>query len=284
MKLINKAVSKFRRDGLLSLSKTALGYGVNEILNHYRILKRKVFIKESIEIDGVTAKFSASERYGGDKVRQRIQTENIQLVDIMGEICEEDVIWDVGASIGTHTCFMMNSDPKCHVVAFEPFRENYEQLKENITHNGTNAEALQLALSNSTGEVEFAIPEADKVGTGKSSINPDTSAETITVQSYKPDELIRDQELPIPNIVKIDVEGAEPLVLKGMSDILSDDRCRLAYIEVHLPTDQDRPSIEDFGYTYEDVLELIERHGFKIELLNATEFDKHIKASKMNNE
>jgi len=72
---------------------------------------------------------------------------------------------------------------------------------------------------------------------------------------------------PEPNVVKIDVEGAEPLVIDGLEDALSFETCRLVYCEVHLPGVDKRPSIKDFGATTDELRDRFEELGFTVEIL-----------------
>lgn len=66
-------------------------------------------------------------------------------------------------------------------------------------------------------------------------------------------------------MVKIDVEGAEGLVIDGMKDALAD--ARRIYCEIHLPADH-RTSIESYGWTPTELLTELESLGFEIRFLN----------------
>ncbi|MFQ5447047.1 MAG: FkbM family methyltransferase, partial [Saprospiraceae bacterium] len=60
-------------------------------------------------------------------------------------------------------------------------------------------------------------------------IQSSIKAKIITI-----DGLLETQEIPLPDVMKIDIEGAEMLALKGMSHLLSSpDRPRLIVLEIH---------------------------------------------------
>ncbi|MCK5092657.1 MAG: FkbM family methyltransferase [Gammaproteobacteria bacterium] len=75
---------------------------------------------------------------------------------------------------------------------------------------------------------------------------------------YNAEDLVEQQNVPAPTAVKLDVEGAEYLVLSGMEALLSSPDCRFLFIEVH-PKD-----LPNFGHSVEDVNNLLEKIGFSI--------------------
>ena len=67
------------------------------------------------------------------------------------------------------------------------------------------------------------------------------------------------------DLVKIDVEGAELEVLRGMNNILATTAPKV-YVEVHLH--QGRGSLALLGGSLTDILRLFERHGYHTRALN----------------
>jgi hypothetical protein len=61
-------------------------------------------------------------------------------------------------------------------------------------------------------------------------------------------------DVPVPTVVKIDVEGAEVAVLDGLSGTLADGATRLVYCEIH------RDQVADA-----DVVDRLRPHGFEVE-------------------
>lgn len=124
---------------------------------------------------------------------------------------------DVGAQVGYFT--VMALDLGADVLAFEPSNENRQFLYKN-TNNTTDIKHCRIfsqALSNRAGEV--------KLYTGKTP-GENSIVENYHVsnkQNYKIVPTVRfdDLQLDIPDVVKIDVEGAEKMVLEGMQSFLT---------------------------------------------------------------
>lgn len=62
------------------------------------------------------------------------------------------------------------------------------------------------------------------------------------------DRLVENGTAPMPNVIKMDIEGAEWKALKGMQTILADNKCRFVIVEIHpkLLGDKTPEDIEDF--------------------------------------
>ena len=158
-----------------------------------------------------------------------------------------DTFIDVGASVGYYTLLASKLvGPKGKVYSFEPLKENWLVLTKNLAINNLkNVAVFFTALSNKPG---FKIKlYGDKVP-GQYSIIDSADQEFQEVNNEIFDELNKREKI-IPDMIKIDVEGAQVEVLKGMQDILKTDR-ELTII------------LED--YTGEAVEQLVAQYGFKI--------------------
>ncbi|WP_162991430.1 FkbM family methyltransferase [Halostella salina] len=183
----------------------------------------------------------------------------------MNEIGDDDVVYDIGANTGLYTLFAAKECSEGEVIAFEPYSPNLELLKHDIDQNQLqNIEVLGVALSDSDGSIEFSQPDTDDVGYGSSSIVTNASEGTTEVTTITGDQLIDDGEIPPPNVVKIDVEGSEPLVIDGLEKALSAPDCRSVYYEVHVQSGDRRPSIGDFGSSPQDLQQRLEDFGFTV--------------------
>lgn len=114
-------------------------------------------------------------------------------------------------------------------------------------------------MADSEGKVDFSATGGTGQGTGS------IGSGNITVNKMRGDAIISQKELEQPDIVKIDVEGAEGLVIDGMQDALAG--ARRIYCEIHLPTDSST-SIESYGWMPIDILTELESLGFSIHFLN----------------
>jgi len=200
----------------------------------------------------------------------RFKSERKELRDFLSEIEKGDVVYDVGANTGLYTLFAAKACPDGEVIAFEPYPPNLGLLKQDVARNQLqNVEIVDMALSDSVGSIEFSQPDKDDVGYGSSAIEATESEATIEAPTTTGDQLIADGEIPAPSVVKIDVEGSEPLVLEGLETTLSASSCRAVYCEVHLPGADKRPSVEDFGSSPEDIRNRLKEFGFTVKVLDS---------------
>jgi len=155
------------------------------------------------------------------------------------------IIWDVGAHIGFHTLnFSELVGQSGRVVGFEPNPSNRQRLQRNLDQNpdlAARIEILPCGLSDRDGDAQFAI--SHDVDSGASSmsfldrasgsIDPQTAAswDRMMVPVRTADGLVRDG-LALPHVVKIDVEGAEILVLRGASETIATGRPTMI-VEAH---------------------------------------------------
>jgi FkbM family methyltransferase len=131
---------------------------------------------------------------------------------------------DVGANYGIHTLLMARLVGESGaVVAFEPSPTLFRELEANLQRNDLlNVTALQLAITDSTGDAEFLLTDNTATGRLRSveSTPEEDRVSTINVRATSLDLLVSKGELPLPDLIKIDVEGAESRVLDGSTQIL----------------------------------------------------------------
>jgi len=131
-----------------------------------------------------------------------------------------DTFIDVGANSGFFTLLASRRvGPNGRVLAFEPVPSMRERLRANLSLNGsTNVAIHDIALSNRAGEHLFH--EGPPGHKGLSSLRSlDNEAVTFSVKTMPLDELLGDKFAI--SLIKIDVEGAEQLVVDGMRRLLA---------------------------------------------------------------
>lgn len=203
-------------------------------------------------INGVRAQFSVTSYSERIAVNQAMDEERPIIQKLLEESKESDVFWDVGANIGTHTCFIGKRLPNGAVIAFEPFEKNVQSLKGNIKLNEVPATIQQIALSHSSGLNDFYVPFTDSPGASQGSLNPQYKSSVVTtetVQTKSGDELVEKGTAPPPTLMKIDVESAAPSVIKGMSTTLKNHECRFILVEPHGNASEIRELLKQLGYT-----------------------------------
>jgi len=140
-----------------------------------------------------------------------------------------EVIMDVGANIGYYSVqFSDMADGK--VYSFEPMSYQYSVLKRNLELNGIeNVIPVKRIVSNTSGEkrIYYSCPD----NTGASSLVKE-SGEHEDIQAIILDEFCEEQEVARIDLMKIDVEGHEMDVLRGMAGILRQQRVRHLFVEI----------------------------------------------------
>lgn len=138
------------------------------------------------------------------------------------------VFVDVGANVGIYTLHALRIG--CEAYAFEPTPDTFRILKENTLingHEGSDAVHLyNMAASNQTEERTFTkIPRIS----GHNSFFPEEEGgDTFQVSCVALDEQLH---LPKIDVIKIDVEGAEALVVEGMQRIMRENRDLILFME-----------------------------------------------------
>lgn len=130
-------------------------------------------------------------------------------------------VYDIGANIGYVSLSLAKRvGPHGRVFAFEPVPQNIEFLRRTLEANRlTTVRLLEAAASNTSGDAVIRMTEnlstPSLVWHRK---NP--ASKELTVKTVVIDHLVEAGEIPRPSFVKIDVEGAEGLVLQGMRNTI----------------------------------------------------------------
>lgn len=165
---------------------------------------------------------------------------------------------DVGANVGFHTVVLSQLvGPGGHVHAFEPLPVTLELLRANVwRHRSSNVVVHPRAASDRSGPVAMHI---DPEGRSGAQLAPAGTAPELVVDAVTLAEALGATRV---DLLKLDVEGAEPLVLAGASEILAASPDLLAVVEFRSRTHLD-------GRDGEDVLSFYEGLGFELRLLRA---------------
>jgi len=153
------------------------------------------------------------------------------------------IIYDIGANIGNHTVYFAKILNAEKIYSFEPMPINYKILEKNISDNNIQniVTACNVALGAETTSATMSIEQQNNNGTAK--VNLDNSGgekvNIVTVDSLN---------LPLPDFIKIDVEGFELNVLKGMKEVLKNTDAPI-WIEIDEDTCENVYSLLlEFGY------------------------------------
>lgn len=165
---------------------------------------------------------------GGSFLRYLTGEAEPEVQQLLAELIEPgQTVYDVGANIGFFTILCSRLvGPEGRVYAFEPIPQNLAALRHNIELNGLrNVVVVERALSSETGTAEMfvspwsAFHSLNLDGATKRE-NHGAQEGEITVQTVTLDEFVKEPGARAPDLIKIDVEGAELIVVEGMRETL----------------------------------------------------------------
>lgn len=142
------------------------------------------------------------------------------------------VFYDIGANMGFFSLLAarkIGSSGSVH--AFEPLAENAANVRANAKLNRFGNISVHEVAVGGTSRAEELILTSWDGGTSLASaaIKPSTPLSTRMVPVVALDEFISEKDLPLPTCVKIDVEGAELDVMRGMAGIIAEAKPILLY-------------------------------------------------------
>lgn len=152
-----------------------------------------------------------------------------------------DILVDCGANVGMYTIWAA-ATRQARVYAFEPEAQNFALLNRNIQFNGLQklVKAYCMGLSDATGLFDLHMADM-RVGGSCHSVGEALDFEhkplqTLFVQgciAYRLDDLVESGAVPVPNHIKIDVDGFEPKVTTGARKTLANPAVRSVLIETN---------------------------------------------------
>lgn len=169
-----------------------------------------------------------------------------------------DKVWDVGANVGYYTRMFAEKVGSTGVVcAFEPSPVNYPRLLA-ATVGNPQVTHLQVGLGSENGRLSFQ-QGADDLGATSRVV--DNANGGIVVEIRTGANVIEAGDAPVPNAIKIDVEGFELEVLKGLGRYLEDRAVRVIGIEVHFSILKSR----GMQHAPAEIERLLKSSGFSVE-------------------
>ncbi len=181
------------------------------------------------------------------------------------------VILDVGANHGRYTKHLAAlHDASCRVYAFEPLTYNLKMLRL-VVGRRPNVTIVERGLSNAPGAVELYVPykkASRRYSHGSAHMSDASSPDALgtrtapdvcktTIQTVRLDDWARDEGLARCDLMKIDVEGAEPLVIEGGLETI--DRFRPAIFAELIPGMPER-----VGKSVDDVARPLREMGYRM--------------------
>ncbi len=182
--------------------------------------------------------------------------------ELLRHIPAGGTVIDVGAHIGWYSLKAANAvGPKGHVIAVEPNHETLNWLRNNIRASGAGSVIAVAPVACADSETTLTFYAASHRNTGESSLSQTNASQDGPVSASYPvrarrlDDIVKDAGLDRVDAIKIDVEGAEFMVLKGATETL--DR----YHPVVVVELVDR-QLKAMGSGVDEVVAFMRAHGY----------------------
>lgn len=178
--------------------------------------------------------------------------------DLMKSIIKDgDTFLDVGAHLGYYTLLaagLVGDDGR--VIAFEAEPGNFDVLRQNVDANHyRNVTLVNKAASNSNGTCTLSV-KPNHSG-GHSLVLADRDSPEINIETTRIDDWLLTNGHAQIDVIKIDVEGAEPFVLEGLANSIRNSGKLNMFVEV-------KPSaLQAAGYSVQTFLDLLSSYGFE---------------------
>jgi FkbM family methyltransferase len=153
---------------------------------------------------------------------------------------KEPIIFDVGAHHGETAIKLRSYFPEARIVCFEPFFESFQVLKRN-TESDQRITIFNFGLSNQSGTFPFhsnlssatnSLLSSDELGSTTWEAGLLETKDIVQAQFKTMDAVLDQLAIPKIDILKLDVQGAEPLVLEGASTACKKGVIQTIYSEI----------------------------------------------------
>lgn len=176
-----------------------------------------------------------------------------------------DSFWDIGAHVGVYSLLAARK-LKGPVLAFEPNPRTYTFLQRNVQKNRLDSriKAQQLAVAAKPGHLQFFCDEMESDVSSLVKLEDPKKLKTLEITATSLDQLAADSQ-NLPQLMKIDVEGAELDVLKGGDAFWQKVRERGSF---YLFIESNAAALERAGTTPTELLEQLTQKGFQVSMID----------------
>lgn len=188
---------------------------------------------------------------------------------------EDDIFIDVGANIGVYSLLGASKISKGKIYAFEPSINCLPNFYENVALNqiGDRIQVIEKIVSDKNGFLNFDISSVSDYNHISDLKNRGSNPEKgiVKLPSTTLDDFILETKIPHIKLIKIDVEGTEALVLRGLQKSLQSKLVDVLIVEVSDWTSK------RFTFSPKDVYKFLEGYNFSLYY-----FDPDFKLKKFN--
>ncbi len=156
-------------------------------------------------------------------------TKEPETLEWIDRIPSDSILWDIGANIGLYSVYAAKKSG-CYVYSFEPSVFNLELLARNIYLNELSNKIciVPLAMSDTLSVSKMRMTSTElggalssfgkELGWDGKNINQKFEYSMLGISM---EDVVNKLNIPIPDFIKMDVDGLEHFILKGGANILS---------------------------------------------------------------
>jgi FkbM family methyltransferase len=250
----NRTIEQFKSHGLSDTSSMILAISLKYASENMKYIPKEATVKVN------NSKMRLCPRQGGisrdlfiHKKREPLLTDCLIHSFILRE---GDVVLDIGANIGYYALVESQIVGKTgKVYAVEPVSSTFELLEENLqVNNANNVSSFNFAFGEKDGDSEIYVCNESNLCTMKKNTASSKIVSSQTVPVETVDSFLKDKRPP--NLIRMDVEGYEYEIFKGMTETIKGNSRIL--MEFHYG----RPFIEPADMT--ELFRLMEKNNFRV--------------------
>lgn len=188
--------------------------------------------------------------------------ETEDLKHFLAAVRDGDTVLDIGANVGAYCVTTGRSRPSARVHAFEPIELNASLIQVSLHLNRVdNVRVVRKCVSDQPGRVAFSLAAdsaySSMIDTGRKAEVQRFECEAVTLGDY-----CREAGGIAPEVLKVDVEGAELRVLHGAASLFDGARRpRLVLIELY------NQNLQAFGNSIVEVCAWMNARGYRAYVL-----------------
>ena len=168
------------------------------------------------------------------------------------KINNNDTVIDIGGHIGLFSLYAAEKCKSGKIFTFEPVKENFNLLKENIEiNNFKNIFPKNIAVSNNNSNITIFLND-DQSGHGMYK----KTSKARNIKSINLEEIFLENEITICNLLKIDAEGAEFEILENINKNMFENVENIIF-EYHIFEKNSNDRLEN-------IIKKLEMNGYKI--------------------
>lgn len=232
-------------------------YAIGKIL-WWKINQKFFHFPAIVEIDNqIKCICYPTSSYGGLIVYCKLP-EYPEMMFVKKILTSNSIFFDVGANIGAFTLVASSVISDGKIYSFEPTPSVLEILYQNIKINKLEerVKVIEKVVSNKNGKEEFAIENVSEY----SHISSNNS-KGVSIPSIRLEDFCKKEKVSSIDIIKIDIEGAALLALKGLEEYLKARKVKTLIVELSGDSVM-------YGSTSQQVIDYLKQFGYLTFKLN----------------